>query len=95
MLKIVGVQRVSGDFNGNHYDNINFHVLNDAPSRPTIAGSTCEIIKVKTADIPAVFGGLISTDPDYRSVIGMALNVFYDRYGRVINATVSDYKERG
>ena len=81
MLKIVGVQRKSGEFQGIHYDNIIVHVLNDDPKPPCIAGSTCESIKIKVVDVPSVFGGLISTDSDYRSLIGIhspPLNVIRD-----------------
>lgn len=95
MLKIVGVQRKSGEFQGIHYDNIIVHVLNDDPKPPCIAGSTCESIKIKVVDVPSVFGGLISSDSDYRSLIGMAITPFFDRYGRVLKADISDYIERG
>lgn len=95
MLKIVGIQRKSGTFQNREYDNINFHVLNDSPSTPTICGYTCEIIKVKRANIQQVFSGLISNDSDYRGLIGMALVPYFDRYANVIRAEITDYIERG
>ena len=51
MLKIMGVQRQTGEFQGKQYDNIMLHCLNDQPSRPTIAGDVCETIKLKTESI--------------------------------------------
>ena len=95
MLKIVGIQRKSGDFQGIHYDNIMVHCINDDPKPACIAGGACESIKIKSEDVHQVFGGLISNDSDFRSLIGMAINPFYDRYGRVLKADVSDYVERG
>ena len=95
MLKIVGIQRKSGDFQGIHYDNVLVHCLNDETKPPCIAGGACETIKIKAEEIGQVFGGLIANDSDYRSIIGMAIEPFYDRYGRVLKATISDYVERG
>lgn len=95
MLKIVGVQRKSGTYEGNAYDNIVLHCLNDDVKPPCIAGGACEVIKIKHAEIQQVFGGLVSTDEDFRSLIGQAVIPFYDRYGRVLRAEITDYIERG
>ena len=95
MLKIVGIQRKTGNFQGRDYDNTNFHCLNDSPHTPTICGSVCEILKIKTALINQVFGGLVSNDSDYRDMIGLAIVPYYDQYGNVIRAEVTEYKERG
>lgn len=88
MYKIVGIQRKTGTFQGRDYDNINFHCLNDTPRMPTICGSVCEIFKIKYALIGQVFGGLISSDSDYRDLIGMVIVPFYDQYGNVIRAEI-------
>lgn len=95
MYKIVGIQRKTGNFQGRDYDNINFHCLNDEPSQPTICGSVCEIIKIKHALIPQIFGGLISSDSDYRDLLGMALVPYFDKYANVIRAEIQEYRERG
>lgn len=95
MLKIVGIQRKSGEFQGNRYDNIMIHCINDESKPPCIAGGVCETLKVKYADLGAVFGGLISNDSDFRSLVGMAITPFYDRFGNVLKADISDYIERG
>lgn len=94
MYKIVGIQRKTGNWQGRDYDNINFHCLNDTPSTPTIAGSVCEIIKVKHALINQVFGGLITNDSDYRDLIGMEIIPFFDRYANVVRAEIKTI-ERG
>lgn len=97
MLKIVGVSRQSGEFQGNHYDNLYLHCLNDAPSKSTIAGDVCEVLKIRFSECGQVFGGLVSNDSDLRALIGSAATPFYDRFGRVIRLEVSDYisKEGG
>lgn len=95
MLKVVGVQRKTGVYEGNNYDNLVLHCLNDETKPPCIAGAACEIVKVKFAEVGQVFGGLIKTDQDFRSLIGMAITPFYDRYGRVLRADISEYIERG
>lgn len=97
MLKIVGVQRLGGEFNGKPYDNLYLHCLQDAPNKPTIAGVTCETVKLKWSEMYSIFGGLVQNDNDLRGLVGMAFNPFYDRFGRVIRAEVTDYipKEGG
>lgn len=90
MLKIMGVQRQNGEFQGKHYDNIMLHCLNDQPSRPTIAGDTCETIKLKTSEIPYSLGGYVKNESDYRALIGMGCVPFFDRYGRCIKCDIVD-----
>lgn len=95
MLKIVGVQRMGGEFQGKPYDNLYLHCLNDAPSKPTIAGDVCETLKIKWAEKSQVFGGLVETDSDLRALIGSAATPFYDRFGRVLRVEIGDYISRG
>jgi len=95
MLKIVGVQRKTGEYQGNHYDNIMIHCLQDECNPPCIAGSITEFIKIKYAELGQVFGGAMKTDNDFRALIGMQLIPFYDKFGRVLRAEVVDYVEKG
>ena len=88
MLKLVGVQRKFGEYEGKNYDNVMLHCTQDCPTTPTIAGDTVEVIKIKAVRIRDVFDGLISTDTDWRSLIGAELEVFYDRYGSAQKITV-------
>ena len=81
MYKVMGIQRKSGEFQGNHYDNIMLHCLNDTPSTPTMAGDVCEIVKIKAANVGNVFAGAIKTDQDFRDLIGMMIYPYFDRYG--------------
>ena len=46
MIKLVGVDRKSGNYQGNDYDNINLYVIDDCPAAPTICGSTAYKIKI-------------------------------------------------
>ena len=90
MLTVIGVQRKSGTYEGNQYDNFMMHCVNDAPSVPTIAGSVCEIVKIKALNLRAVFDGLISSDADWRALIGSKVRVHYDRYGNPEQIEVLD-----
>lgn len=94
MLKIVGITRQAGEFKDRHFDNLYLHCLNDAPSRPTICGDVCEILKIRFSEVGQVFGGLVSNDSDLRALIGQAVTPFYDRFGRVLRAEISDYIPR-
>lgn len=90
MLKLIGVQRKYGTYEGKEYDNVMLHCINDNPSTPTVAGDACEIVKVKARMVREVFGGLISTDHDWRELIGSTLEVFYDRYGNAQKVSILD-----
>ena len=90
MLTVVGVQRKTGTFEGNDYDNIMIHCLNDAPSKPTLCGGVCEIVKVKTHNVISVLGGLVKTDSDWRDLLGCKIRVFYDRYGTAEQITLAE-----
>lgn len=81
MLTVKGVQRKTGKFEGNNYDNYYLHCLNDSPSKPAIAGSVCEVIKIKANQLVDVFSGQIRTDDDWRSLVGVKIRPFYDQYG--------------
>lgn len=90
MLICKGVQRKTGEFQGNKYDNVMLHCLNTTPSSPCIAGDACETIKIKSAEVYQVFGGLIKTDADWRELIDQAIQPFYDRYGRAVQVQLVD-----
>lgn len=90
MLRIVGVQKKAGEFQGKQYDNIMLHCLNNEPSTPTIAGDVCETIKLKTSEIGYSLGGFVKNDSDFRALIGMGCVPFYDRYGRCIRCDIVD-----
>ena len=81
MYKVMGVQRKSGEFQGTHYDNILLHCLNDSPSKPTMAGDVCEIVKIKAANFGNVFGGAVKNDKDLRDLVGLSIYPYFDRYG--------------
>ncbi len=82
MLTVQGITRKKGEYEGIAYDNIYLHCLNDyvAPKNH-ITGQTCEILKVKAAQVGEVFGGVIKTDADWRDLVGCKINAYYDRYG--------------
>lgn len=88
MLKVVGVQRKSGVYEGQNYDNIMVHCLEDSPSMPTIVGDVCETLKIKVSSVRDVFGGLVTSDADWRDLIGAKIFPYYDRYGRVSKCDV-------
>lgn len=99
MLILKGVQRKTGVFQGNSYDNIMLHCLDSTPfssdSSRLLCGCVCESIKVRSSEVRNVFGGLISSDSDFESLLGCVLAVSYDRYGRPVQISVSDDKSAG
>lgn len=84
MLIVKGVQRKSGEFQGNKYDNIVLHCLNDNPSTPTICGGACEMVKIKSHLVSEVFSGLVNNDADFRDLMEQPIQVFYDRFGNAL-----------
>lgn len=92
MLIVKGVQRQTGDFQGKHYDNILLHCLNNNPLNPTICGDVCETVKIKSQLVYEVFGGLVSTDQDFRALLDQGIMPYYDRYSRVQKIDILDQK---
>lgn len=81
MLIVKGVSRKNGNYEGNAYDNFYIHCLNTSPSKPTIAGDACEILKVKANRVQEILGGMVKTDSDWRGLVDMQIRAYYDRYG--------------
>lgn len=81
MIKLIGVQRKAGEYNGQQYDNINLHVIDDSPASPTICGDTAYHIKVKVHRVKDVFDGLITSDADWCEILGKEIDISWDRYG--------------
>ena len=88
MLIVKGVSRKSGSYEGQPYDNFYIHCLNDSPSKPTIAGDACEILKVKAYRLHEVLGGLVKSDADWRALVDCKIRAFYDRYGNAEQITL-------
>lgn len=88
MLIVKGVQRQTGTFQEKQYDNILLHCLNNNPANPTICGDTCETVKVKTSQVYEVFGGLVSTDQDFRGLMDQGIMVYYDRFQRAMKIDI-------
>ena len=95
MLTLIGVQRKTGNYEGNAYDNFNLHCINDTPPSPTICGNVCEIVKLKAARVHDAFDGLVSNDSDWRNLIGSKIRVSYDRYGSAEHIEIIDLGEKG
>lgn len=95
MLTIVGVQRKTGVYEGQNYDNIMLHCLEDSPSTPAIAGNVCETLKIKSASVRDCFDGLITSESDWAGMIGVKVFPYYDRYGRVSKCDVIDDNGKG
>lgn len=90
MIILVGVDRKSGNYQGNDYDNINLYVTDDCPATPTICGQTAYKIKIKVHRVKEVFDGLISTDADWREILGKELDISWDRYGNPLKIRVKE-----
>lgn len=94
MLKIIGVQRKSGVYEGNSYDNIMLHCTETQPytsdSSRMLAGYTVERVKVKAHQINQVFGGLVGCDADLAALVGCSISVAYDRFQNPVNIRIVD-----
>lgn len=92
MLKVIGIQRKQGVFNGNSYDNYMLHCMELTPyssdSSRLIAGFTCETVKIKAHMLSSVFRGLVGCEADLAALVGSTLSVSYDRYQNANNIEV-------
>lgn len=90
MLTLVGVQRKSGNYQGNDYDNIILYVNDDCPTTPTICGVVADKYKIKVHRVREVLDGLVTSDADWRELIGKPIEVFCDKFGNPIKITVKE-----
>jgi hypothetical protein len=88
MLKIVGIQRKTGTYEGNKYDNIMIHCLENNPSTPTICGDVCQSIKIKSHLVHEVFGGLVNNDADFRDLLGCFIMPYYNQFKTCIKVEI-------
>lgn len=99
MLKLIGVVRKSGTFEGKPYDNVYLHCVDDNPfvsgSTTLIGGQLCETLKVSVANVRHTFGGLISSDADFAAMIGQEVVVSYNRYGNPDTISFADPAKEG
>lgn len=95
MLTLIGVQRKTGNYEGNAYDNFNLHCMNDSPQTPTICGNVCEVVKLKAVRVRDAFDGLVANDSDWRDLIGAHIRVSYDRYGNAEHIEIVDRQGEG
>lgn len=79
-MKIIGVKRSTGVYQGNNFDNVNLFVTYPLVSEQGV-GIKCECIKVKTS----LFEKVLSEKgfKSYENVLNKEVSVFYDRFGRV------------
>lgn len=62
MIKVMGYERKSGDFTPSgatapiSYDNVILHITNDDCGVDGFVGTSCEQLKIKSKDIPKIFG---------------------------------------
>lgn len=94
MLKIIGIQRKKGTYEGNDYDNIMLHCTETTPyesaSSKLLAGYTVERVKVKAHQVNQVFGGLVGCDQDLIALVGSCISVSYDRFQNPVNIRIVD-----
>ena len=75
MVRVLGWERKSGNYEGNAYDNCVLHCVTDEKSAGWVAGDLTFTVKIKTADFPLVFDKTIKP--------GDSVFIQYNRYGRV------------
>lgn len=96
MYIVYGVQRKSGEYQGNHYDNLVLHCLNQDPTSPMIQGVPAEIVKIKMQNLLSCFSGLVSDSlGDLASLVGMAFNLYFDKFGNCIKADAVEIEKEG
>lgn len=92
MLKIIGVQRKKGVYEGNSYDNVMLHCTETTPyssdNSRLIAGYTVERVKVKAHQVNQVFGGLVGCDADLADLVGASIRVSYDRFQNPVSISI-------
>ena len=74
---ILGIARSKGEYEGNSYDNINFHCQDD--TKEILAGTFTEVVKVKSTVLKHQFGD----GYDVTELLGQDVLFSYDRYGKV------------
>lgn len=78
--RIIGIQRISGEYEGHKYDKWTFHCIDEERSAQAFAGEVTSTFKVKVSTMGDVFGGVIKNDADLRGLIGTRVLVMYDQY---------------
>lgn len=91
-LRIFGIERSTGEYEGNYFDKWVFHVIDEERSAKAFAGEVAAYkpVKVKVSQLGDVFGGFVQTDADLRSLIGSRIMVFYDQYKNPMKIDVLD-----
>lgn len=79
MLKVKGIRRTTGEFEGKPFDNTYLHCM-ASPDSNTLCGELVEIVKVTTSKFNYICDNLAI---DLSQLLGAKLRVFYDKYGRV------------
>ena len=73
-----GVKRLSGEYQGYPYDNIQLHCICSDDGK-MLTGEPVEIVKLKAA----VFNTVCDRNKmDMRELVGCQIRVFYDKYGK-------------
>lgn len=90
MLKVIGVTRKSGVYEGNNYDNFTLQCVEEEPVSTSgfVVGSTVSTVKIKASTLRDVFDGLVATPADWGLVIGQYIRVFCDQYGRPVKIEI-------
>lgn len=78
MLKVIGIKHSTGEFNGLKFDNFNLHCVRLASDEKDEQGEITEVVKVKS-----------SLFMEANINIGDDIEVYYDRFGRIISLTVN------
>lgn len=86
VFRVVGVRRKDGIYEGKPFDNVYvYYVEEDPPLSGMIGGAVTpsEPAKIKWERIGEAFDGLITCMADLKELIGVPVDLRYDRYGHV------------
>lgn len=81
-MKVVGLIQKKGTFEGRDYNNLMIHCTYIDRANSSAVGELTTALKVKVANIDAVFGRKMS-DKDIDALIGKEIAAYYNRFGVV------------
>jgi hypothetical protein len=87
-MKVIGIIRKSGEYNGHAYDNYTLHCTTEDENA---IGEITETVKVKAVNFYQVFGETPS-ERFFSSLIGVEIMPYYDKFKNLVSVNISGYR---
>lgn len=81
MLKVIGIERKKGTYQGFEFDNYVCHCVDDPVNSNDKKGTMTEIIKLKAKDVEKL---------NPFTWINKKIEIYYDKYQKPIHINISD-----